>query len=485
MVILTGSAVLRSKSTFVDAARTILMEAGEALHYREITRRALKRGLVRTRGRTSDETLNAQLCGELKERGEASDFVRVAQGVFGLRTRPHSDADDASVRVRVPYFPRYGDVRAVLPTWVGLTAERVTGLYRTLTGMSGSPQEAMDWSDPDEWIPERLTGDHRDLALKIWETTRGKVNPRHMLGHWLLASRYRLIEPGADGRLEITARGHDFTNNPEGDAVRLVDDREGLLKLLAILADRGQAEPSELWERWRSFLDAESRIRSDSYARSTLYERLRNLQAREFVVKARRATSITEAGLVWLRKAGAQPDSTGTAEEQDIWALAQRQKEGVRAALLESLRVMNPYGFERLLASLLDAMGYDDATVTSPSNDKGVDVVANIKLGISSVREVIQAKRHKGNIHRPVLDGLRGSLHRFSAVRGTIITTGGFASGTVKAAFEAGAAPITLIDGETLVDLLMEYNIGVRRRELVLWELNAGALAPREEGADE
>ena len=42
----------------------------------------------------------------------------------------------------------------------------------------------------------------------------------------------------------------------------------------------------------------------------------------------------------------------------------------------------------------------------------------------------------------------------------------------MKAAFEAGAAPITLIDGETLVNLLMEHNIGVRRRELVLWVIS-------------
>jgi restriction system protein len=88
--------------------------------------------------------------------------------------------------------------------------------------------------------------------------------------------------------------------------------------------------------------------------------------------------------------------------------------------------------------------------VTSPTNDKGVDVVANIELGISSVREVVQVKRYRGSIHRRVLDELRGSLHRFNAVRGTIITTGDVSRGTVQAAFERGAAPITLIDGEKL-----------------------------------
>ena len=76
----------------------------------------------------------------------------------------------------------------------------------------------------------------------------------------------------------------------------------------------------------------------------------------------------------------------------------------------------------------------------------------------------MQVKRRRGNVGRRVLDQLRGSLHRFNAVRGTIITTGGFSRGTQEAAFERGAAPITLIDGEKLLDLLVEHNIGVSRQ---------------------
>ena len=52
--------------------------------------------------------------------------------------------------------------------------------------------------------------------------------------------------------------------------------------------------------------------------------------------------------------------------------------------------------------------------ILTVTNDKGVDIVANIELGISSVREVIQAKRHKGSVNRTVLDQFRGSLMRSS-----------------------------------------------------------------------
>jgi restriction system protein len=285
--------------------------------------------------------------------------------------------------------------------------------------------------------------------------------------------------------LQWTERGRDFAANPRGEAVRLIDEREGILKLLSLFADRGQAQTTDIWEPWRAFLDAESNVRSDSYARSVLYRRIRNLLDRGLLSKSGRVTSITEDGLAWLRAAGTQADTSGSEEEQDIQALAQQQRARVRGALLETIREMDPIAFEHLVASLLDAMGYDNVQVTAPSNDKGVDVVANIKLGISSVREVIQVKRQKANIGRPVLDALRGSLHRFQAVRGTIISTGGFSKGTMKAAFEPGAAPITLMDGETLVDSLMAHSIGVRKREIVLWELDPSGLAAKSENEPE
>ena len=70
-----------------------------------------------------------------------------------------------------------------------------------------------------------------------------------------------------------------------------------------------------------------------------------------------------------------------------------------------------------------------------------------------------------------MLDSLRGALYRFDAVQGTIITTSGFSSGARAVAFDRGAPPITLIDGETLIGLLIEHGIGVEKRSLELWFL--------------
>ena len=99
---------------------------------------------------------------------------------------------------------------------------------------------------------------------------------------------------------------------------------------------------------------------------------------------------------------------------------------------------MDAFAFEHLVKRLLEEMGYQNVEVTPPSGDGGVDVIADIELGITSVREVVQAKRHRRTIQRKELDALRGSLHRFNAVRGTIIATSQFAKGTKEAAFEGG-----------------------------------------------
>ena len=125
-------------------------------------------------------------------------------------------------------------------------------------------------------------------------------------------------------------------------------------------------------------------------------------------------------------------------------------------------------------------MGYEDVQVTEPSNDKGVDVKAVGQFGITTINEVIQVKRHRANVQRPVLDMLRGSLHRFTAQKGTIITTGDYGKGAKDAAFEMGAAPITLINGDTFIDLLVQHEIGVKKKTVDYYELDETAFQVQE-----
>lgn len=145
--------------------------------------------------------------------------------------------------------------------------------------------------------------------------------------------------------------------------------------------------------------------------------------------------------------------------------------------LRERLGKMHPYKFEGLIRDLLEAMDYEDVVVTKQSGDKGVDVVGQYQFGITQIKEVVQVKRHQGSITRPVLDQLRGALPYHQAIRGTIITLGKFAQGCKDAAIFPGAAPITLIDGDKLMELLLKHGVGVKKRQATLIEVDESIFA--------
>jgi len=74
-------------TTFKNIAIQILREAGAPLHYREITRRAIKMGLLQSQGKTPWATMNARLSMDIVKSGNSSVFVRTDPGYFALRDR--------------------------------------------------------------------------------------------------------------------------------------------------------------------------------------------------------------------------------------------------------------------------------------------------------------------------------------------------------------------------------------------------------------
>lgn len=475
-----------------DAAVHVLTEAGEPLHYREITKRVLEQGLAESNSKTPDASMAAVLAVDLKSHGLSSRFVRTRPGVFGLRSWQGTDAMsselathdevDGQQRVRVPLFPTYSELRRVLRTWAGKPRASVTHLQATIGKLRGTPQNTVDWTDPDAWIPERLSGEDRDLASAIWTESGKAVNPRHTYGHWLLSQKYVLVVDDSEGILRLTKSGQDFIDHEGGEAEVFLDEQEGLAKLLALVADNGPTRAGGLLEEWSEYLNRHSSFGSPSTLSDTLRRRLNNLLDRGLVSRKGTMYSVTDAGLAYLQRVGTD-DSLGGDEQQELWVLAKKLDASVRESLRQLLLAMDSFAFEHLVKRLLEEMDYQNVEVTTRSNDGGVDVVADIELGISSVREVVQAKRHRRTIQRKDLDALRGSLYRFNAVRGTIIATSRFSKGTEEAAFANGAAPITLIDGDKLIELLIEHSIGVRKRTLEVLAVDPDAFAEFEQDA--
>ena len=138
--------------------------------------------------------------------------------------------------------------------------------------------------------------------------------------------------------------------------------------------------------------------------------------ARGLVERKGTLYSATSDGLHYLRQTEGD-HGAATGNHDHVWTLVRQHATTVRDRLRRQLQEMDPFAFEHLIKRLLEEMDYQNAEVTSRSNDGGVDVVADMEVGISSIREVVQAKRHRRTIQRKDLDALRGSLYRFDAVR--------------------------------------------------------------------
>jgi restriction system protein len=144
-----------------------------------------------------------------------------------------------------------------------------------------------------------------------------------------------------------------------------------------------------------------------------------------------------------------------------------------RADLRKRLLGMPPDRFEALISELLIAIGFDEATVevTRHSGDGGIDVRGVLRAGgVTQVNAAVQVKRWKRNIQAPTVRDLRGSLTVHE--QGILITTSDFSTGARKEAEEAGKTRISLVDGERLLELLIQHGIGVTQEQHTLLSLD-------------
>lgn len=383
---------------------------------------------------------------------------------------------DRTRKVRTPLFPLYSEVRSLLPVLDGVTKGDVLELIKEIWEHTGTPQDPVNWSDPDTWIGLRLQGKHQDLARRIWEETERKANPRHIYGSYLFIYGYSLLAEDAPGRYAITSKGQAFRNK-DAAVIREIDELEGIPELLGILSTKARAKRADLLPEWAEFLRAYSKYGTDSTIKETLRRRLLNLVERGLVTRDGNAYAITPEGASYA----AMTFGPSREPHREVLNAISRYNSEQQELLRDRLGDMLPQRFERLVGDLLEAMGYEDVSVVGQSGDRGVDVVGTVQIGITTIREVVQVKRYRGTISRKVVDQLRGALPYHQAIRGTLITLGRFTSGCAEAALYPGAAPITLIDGDRLIELLVEHEIAVTRREAHLTDIDEEYFSPIEE----
>jgi restriction system protein len=343
----------------LQAAEVVMKEAGKPLHYREITKKMLDRGLWQTEGKTPDRTLNATITHDIKHYGDQSLFQRTGEGVYALRI------------LELPEFHTSGESAIVEDD-----AQQIVPDISTTKSLS--------FTDATEHVLKQFSGGkpmhYRDITKKALELnlikTRG-LTPEATLYSQILS--------------EIRRQGR------KGGTPRFIMVKGGLVGL----------------SRWR------------------------------------------------------QPEAVGLVSQ------IEHHNQHARKQIHERIFAMHPKAFEELIGQLLVAIGFEDVIVTSYSNDGGIDVRGTLVVGdVIRVNMAVQVKQWKKgkNIQRPEVQRVRGSLGTHD--QGLIITTTDFSSGAIEEAKRMNAVPVALMNGEQLVVLLVEYNIGMHRTQYELIELD-------------
>jgi restriction system protein len=155
--------------------------------------------------------------------------------------------------------------------------------------------------------------------------------------------------------------------------------------------------------------------------------------------------------------------------EQEIAQIGKKVRQDLRNRLLR----MPPQQFEELIRALLEEMGFDETETTQFANDRGIDVRGLLKTNqLAPVRVVIQAKRWANNVGAVIVRNLRGSM-RLDGEQGIIVTPSDFTAEAKRAAHAPGMIPITLINGERLIELLFEYQVGVKEQSYIVHSIDS------------
>jgi restriction system protein len=161
-------------------------------------------------------------------------------------------------------------------------------------------------------------------------------------------------------------------------------------------------------------------------------------------------------------------DATGdertTSPEETFEKAYQEMHASLADELLGQITGNSPEFFENLVVKLLVKMGYggsikDAGQAIGRSGDEGIDgIIKEDRLGLDAI--YIQAKRWQGSVGRPEVQKFVGALHGQRAKKGVFITTGNFTRDAEQ--YVSTIDPkVVLIDGNRLVDLMIDCNLGV------------------------
>ena len=259
------------------------------------------------------------------------------------------------------------------------------------------------------------------------------------------------------------------------------------IPLLQVLADSGgSAQPREVYPqvaaRFPDLTAAEQGQRLENspgvmkWWNLVQWVRQHLVEAGEIDGSTRGVWTLTPKGASRLKgrphSAGPQTVSANTAKQPTLRDLANRTREEAKSRLLTELKALSPTGFEHFCLELLQQLGYHNVAVTKRSGDGGIDGYGDFRQGAVSIKSAFQAKRWAETpVGRPEIDKLRGAIQG-DYDHGVFITTSRFTKDAAEASYKKGAISVLLLDGDSIVEMMLERGIGVVKQPLYLYEIS-------------
>lgn len=150
-----------------------------------------------------------------------------------------------------------------------------------------------------------------------------------------------------------------------------------------------------------------------------------------------------------------------------IGELLNKERQQIRVQLHELLMNLHPQQFEAFAGKLLESVGFTDVEVTKYVGDGGIDGYGNLEMGVVKVRAAFQVKRWRNNVPPAEVNQFRGAIMgEFD--QGIFLTTSDFSEEAKKVSSKRGGVPIVLINGERIVNIMLEKGLGVRQEPLTV-----------------
>ena len=246
--------------------------------------------------------------------------------------------------------------------------------------------------------------------------------------------------------------------------------------LQEIEAAGGEARPSELYDKvarhFPQLTPSDQTVRHQRsglliWANRVAWARQHLVNRGEIDASIRGAWKITEKGRARLGVVSPPPPPPAST----IGALLDRERQQVRTQLHELLMNLHPQQFEEFAAKLLESLGFTDVGVTKFVGDGGIDGYGNLEMGVVKVKAAFQVKRWRHNVPPAEINQFCGAiLGEFD--QGIFITTSDFSDEAKKVSSKRGVVPIVLINGDRILNIMLEKGLGVRQEPLTVAKID-------------